>query len=219
MSTLKNRVLPVVIGAAVVVGAANVAAYAADGHALLLGHLNSEAHTATVVDHGPGPALSLTTRDDVPPLEVSSQAKVRRLNADRVDGVNGGDVTALDYQMPQVFGASSFSISFPGLPNNRRYVASYWVATDMTVGNDGISCALDATKRTGDPGGESLGITESPHDFLATAAATTFISTHNRFVTLDCSSESNSATIDSLYDGQVIFTPVGKQRIAAGVAH
>lgn len=37
MSMLKNRVLTVVMGAAVVVGAANIGAYAANGHPLLLG--------------------------------------------------------------------------------------------------------------------------------------------------------------------------------------
>jgi hypothetical protein len=45
MSMLKSRLMSVVIGAAVVVGAANLAAYAANGHPLLLGHANAESRT------------------------------------------------------------------------------------------------------------------------------------------------------------------------------
>jgi hypothetical protein len=214
MQMFKNRVLPVVIGAGVVVGAANIGAYAANGHPLLLGHTNDETSTATVVNHGPGPALSLTTRNDVPPLEVGSQAKVRRLNADRVDGINGGQVTAYTYSLPQIFDTQSFDVTFPKLPSGHHYVASYWLQADMKVANDGIVCELATQKLHGDPGGEDLAISASRHDFDATAGASAYVSTRNRSVDLGCHTDSNTANIDSVFFGQVTFVPVGKAHVA-----
>lgn len=217
MFTLKNRVLPVAVGAAVLVGAANLTAYAANGHALLLGHDNNESHTATVVNHGPGAALSVVTRDDTPPFAVSSPARVKRLNADRVDGMDGGTVTAYTYQLSQVFDTGSFSQRFPHLPRGKSYVASYWLQADMNVADDGITCELDALKRSGDPGGEDVAISDSPHGFGATAGATGFLSTRNRSVTLDCATDSHDANIGSVFFGQVTFVPIGKQHQAEAV--
>lgn len=210
---LKNKILPVVIGAGVIVGAANIGAYAANGHPLLLGHTNHESRTAAVVNHGPGPALSLTTRDDTPPLEVSSQAKVRRLNADRVDGINGGAVTSYTYALPEVFDTESFSMTFPKLPGRHHFIASYWLQADMNVANDGIVCELQTEKKSGDPGGEDLAISASRHDFLATAGASAYLGTYNRSVSLDCETDSSNANIGSVFFGQVTFVPVGRAHV------
>jgi hypothetical protein len=210
---LNNKVLPVVIAAGVIVGAANIGAYAANGHPLLLGQANHESHTATVTNHGPGPALSLTTRDDAPPLEVGSQTKVRRLNADRVDGINGGAVTSYTYALPEVFDTASFSMTFPRLPGRHHFIASYWLQADMNVANDGIVCELQTEKKSGDPGGDDLAISASRHDFLATAGASAYLGTFNRSVTLDCETDSHNANIGSVFFGQVTFVPVGRTHL------
>lgn len=210
MHTHTSRLLAVVAGAAVVVGAANLGAYAANGHPLLLGHANSESRTATVVNHGAGAALSVVTRDHTPPFEVSSPAKVTRLNADRVDGISGGQVAAYTYSLPEVFSTGSFTMTFPHLPRARTFVASYWLQADMTVANDGIVCELLASKLTGDPGEDDLAISASRHAFLATAGATAYVSTHNRSIALTCDTDSENATIDSVFFGQVTFVPVGR---------
>lgn len=210
MDTLTSRVLAVVTGAAVVVGAANLGAYAANGHPLLLGHGNGESRTASVANRGAGPALALTTRSDSPPLAVSSPAKVARLNADRVDGIDGGQVAAYTYSLPEVFGKETFTMDFPKLPRARTYIASYWLQADMTVASDGIVCELMATKLSGDPGEDDLAISASRHAFLATAGATALVSTHNRSLSLTCTTDSENATIDSVFFGQVTFVPVGR---------
>jgi len=92
MHALKHRVLPVLVGAAVVVGGANLTAYAANGHPLLLGHKNAESSTAGLSNSGKGPALSLHSGRKSPSLAVSSSKLVKHLNADRVDGMQGADL-------------------------------------------------------------------------------------------------------------------------------
>ena len=86
MLPVRGRVLPVLLAAVVLVGGANLAAYAANGHPLLLGHANSESQTATLANTGSGPALTLQTSKKSAPLAVSSAKVVKHLNADSVDG-------------------------------------------------------------------------------------------------------------------------------------
>ena len=85
---VKNRILPVLAGAALVVGGLNVASYAATGHPLNLGGKNSEKRTTTLTNTGKGPALSLKSGRRAPALAVSNTKLVKHLNADLVDGQN-----------------------------------------------------------------------------------------------------------------------------------
>jgi hypothetical protein len=72
--------------AAVLVGGANVATYAASGHALILGHSNSAVGTTSLKNLGRGPALSLNSAKSSPPLVVNSSKLVKHLNAATVGG-------------------------------------------------------------------------------------------------------------------------------------
>src|SRR5262249_57941840 len=91
-SYARGRTVPVLLGVAALVGAANLGAYAADGHPLLLGQENHAAATTTVAS-GRAPALTLKTSAKTPPLSVSSHKVVKNLNADRVDGRDAADLT------------------------------------------------------------------------------------------------------------------------------
>src|SRR4051812_1832888 len=86
MGPISGGVVPVAVAAAVLVGGANLTAYAVTGHALLLGKSNSETSTATLVNNGKGPALRLKSGKAYAPLAVNSSKLVRRLNADQVGG-------------------------------------------------------------------------------------------------------------------------------------
>jgi hypothetical protein len=88
----RNRILPVLAGAAVVVAGLNVASYAANGHPLTLGATNTESRTTTVSTSGKGAALSLKSAKRSPSLAVSSTALVTHLNADQVDGKQAADL-------------------------------------------------------------------------------------------------------------------------------
>jgi hypothetical protein len=90
---LKGRVLPVVVGAAVVVTGANVASFAADGHTFRLGAGNHESRPTSVTNDGSGPAFRFKTDDSVAPFAVTSGVKVAHLNATRVDGLKAGELS------------------------------------------------------------------------------------------------------------------------------
>jgi hypothetical protein len=72
--------------AAVLVGGANLATYAASGHPLILGHSNSAVGTTSLKNLGRGPALSLNSSKHAPPLVVNSSKLVKHLNADKLQG-------------------------------------------------------------------------------------------------------------------------------------
>jgi hypothetical protein len=216
---LQSRVLPVLAGAGLLVGAANLGAYAADGHPFLLGRANDESHGATVTNHGPGPALSLTTRDGTPPLEVSSPARVQRLNADRVDGLNGGTVTAYTYRLHPVSSAASLTQRFPLLPPGRTVLVSYWLGADMTTSADGLGCQIDNNTLHGVPDIREVALSASRQASLVANAASGVVSTRGRGVDLACFTDSGNPTIDTMFAGAVTFVPVGRsvQRTAVTV--
>ena len=88
MSKLRGRVLPVLLAATVVVGGANLAAYAANGKPVLLGNTNVASKT-TIIKNNKGTALKIKSKSGVAPLKVSNTTKVTKLNADLVDGLDG----------------------------------------------------------------------------------------------------------------------------------
>jgi hypothetical protein len=73
--------------AAVLVGGADLASYAATGNAFVLGHSNTAGTTTALKNTGRGPALSLNSAKNVPPLVVNSSTLVKHLNANEVGGL------------------------------------------------------------------------------------------------------------------------------------
>jgi hypothetical protein len=93
MPKIKGRILPVVIGAAVVVTGANVASYAANGHPITLGGYHTETSTTTVRNTGSGPAFRFKSEAGTAPFAVNSSAKVAHLNAARLEGMRAGQLS------------------------------------------------------------------------------------------------------------------------------
>lgn len=89
MHQLVSRLTTVVLSAALVVLGLELTAYAANGHAFVLGTTNTESKPAGLTNTGTGAALSLHSAKGSPPLAVSNTRKVTRLNADTVDGLDG----------------------------------------------------------------------------------------------------------------------------------
>ena len=102
MTQPRGRVLPVLLAALVLLAGANLAAYAATEGPLLLGRANTASKATALKVTGAGPALSLRSRPGSPPLAVSSTKKVARLNADRLDGLEGAalQTKAYRYRLP-----------------------------------------------------------------------------------------------------------------------
>jgi hypothetical protein len=88
---LSTAVAIVSVAALVVVGL-DYTTYAVTGDSLLLGRINHAGSTTTIVRHGSGAALTLKSGHGSPSLRVSSSARVRRLNADLLDGSNASEL-------------------------------------------------------------------------------------------------------------------------------
>ncbi len=90
--SLSTAVATVSAAALLVVGL-DYTTYAVTGDSLLLGRTNHAGGTTTITRHGQGVVLSLeSSGQKVPSLRVSSSARVRRLNADLLDGKNASDL-------------------------------------------------------------------------------------------------------------------------------
>jgi hypothetical protein len=140
MNAIRGRIVPVLIGAVVVVGAANLTAYAANGHPLLLGHANRETHTAVVNNLGRGPALGLETSKESPPLQVSSSKVVKNLNADAVDGQQAASLmtSATEFHIPGDGVTTAYKLV--GLkPGHYIFTANFGLAATST----GAFCLLE----------------------------------------------------------------------------
>ncbi|MFZ2015132.1 MAG: hypothetical protein WAV00_15030 [Nocardioides sp.] len=145
MNPVRGRVLPVLFAATLLVGGANLAAYAANGHPLLLGHSNSESKTATVTKSGSGPALKLKTGANSPPLAVTSKKLVKNLNADKVDGLNGQSLqnNTRSFVVPGST-AIPFGLALQGVPAG-KYTASFDIGASTATSTPMVCLIGDTT--------------------------------------------------------------------------
>ncbi len=127
-TTSGSRVVAALLAAVVLIGGANLAAYAANGRPLLLGKTNVETKKSTINNKGSGPALRLKTKPGQPPLVVNRTAKVNKLHADLLDGADASDLESLvfPYELSSQASAAEHVISFPGLPPG-LYLMTYTV--------------------------------------------------------------------------------------------
>jgi hypothetical protein len=152
----RSRIVPVLVAALVVVGGLNLVAYAANGRPLLLGQHNRETTSTSLRNTGAGPALRLRSREAAPPLAVSSTKKVARLNADRIDGLDGRQlgVRLRTYLIGGDGDENDVVKTFPGLPTGR-----YWVGYEFRATyNAGLTCWVENGT------GEQFLVTSSPDD-------------------------------------------------------
>jgi hypothetical protein len=149
MNLQPGRAVTVLCGALVLVGGANLATYAANGHPLLLGRVNHESQTATVTMRGDGPALSLQTGQDSPPLAVTSTKRVDNLNADTVDGVNASALRTrtrilTDADTGTDYGTAGAEWSLSAIPRG-RYLVSWDVSLDPVMLGTTLICGIGNT--------------------------------------------------------------------------
>jgi hypothetical protein len=79
--------LAVVGAAALLVTGLDAVTYAATGQSVILGKTNT-ANKPTTIKSTRGPALKLKTKKSKPPLAVNSKKRVKKLNADLLDGLS-----------------------------------------------------------------------------------------------------------------------------------
>jgi hypothetical protein len=207
--TLRGRLLPVVAGAAVLVGAANVTAYAANGHAFLLGHANTESTTSSLSTSGKGPAITFHTSRQAPPFAVNSGKVVQHLNAASVDGLHASKLShAYHYVLPKnrLLG---ISFQMTGLPKG-TYLASYQVATvDNDPGKPTFCGLVDDSRLAlisfGVPGPAPVNPGDDQAD-ISTATGLVVVR-HKGHATLDCDQGDRLLTAEGSQNS-VTFTAV-----------
>lgn len=92
MQRLKSALTALAVGL-VLLTALDFAASAATGRAMILGRFNQADHTTIVKNTKKGPALDLRVKKG-PALAVNSAKRVKRLNADRLDGLDASQLRA-----------------------------------------------------------------------------------------------------------------------------
>lgn len=126
--------------------------YAGTGDSLLLGKLNKANKTTHVTSTGDGPALSLHAKGNRPALAVDSNAKIVKLNADRLDGKDAASLQNTVRVYTATSGTSdeygAISLLLPDIPKG-RYLASYSVHMEGPSGTPAnpviASCAFYRT--------------------------------------------------------------------------
>jgi hypothetical protein len=136
--------LTTLAAAAVLVGGADLASYAATGNALILGHSNSAGGTTSLKNTGRGPALSLNNIKSAPPLVVNSSKVVKNLNADSVDSKSAQDLNGyLTYRVGrdgQVLSNDEHLFTIKAPPGDYHwYMNGLW--TSDTTG-DTMTCLI-----------------------------------------------------------------------------
>jgi hypothetical protein len=88
MQKIKSGLTALAVGI-VLLAALDWAAAAATGKSLVLGKWNEAGQTTTIKNNGNGPALDL--RADGPTFAVGNSNRIKKLNADKLDGLTGED--------------------------------------------------------------------------------------------------------------------------------
>lgn len=141
----KLTTLFAVIGAAtVLVLAANTVALATTGNAILAGKINTASKMTSITRTTPGTGLQVKTKSTAnSPLAVNGKGKVVNLNADKVDGLDGG-TRALLWTSTGTFGSQK-TFALKGLPVGKHLISyeAYMVATEnAAIGNCYLSTQI-----------------------------------------------------------------------------
>lgn len=207
MPSFRGRVLPVLLAATVVVGGANLAAYAANGRPVLLGNTNIASKTTTI-KNSKGTALKIKSKSGVAPLKVSNTTKITKLNADLVDGLDGPGLQnkSYTYSLSGTVGAVGIiRFSLPGLPAG-KYLADYNVSALLAGGPTFFGCLFDSGAPFANGKIAQLGVSSGASFFVSSGG---YLDTTALTYTFTCQSDATSITIPaSTIPAQVVLTRV-----------
>lgn len=210
MTASRHRLVPVLLSAGLLIGAANLGAYAATGGPLLLGKKNTADGTTTIATTGKGPAVKLRSKPGKAAFAVSNKAKIKKLNADRVDGQDGKALQTKVYRYNLSGTANGTYIRFalPQLPRG-RYLASYAVSAQMPGVADFFGCLLDSGTAFANGQIAGLGASAGGNGWYVTGSG--LLDTTSRTYTLTCQTSVGGAGFtvpSSVSPAQVAFTRV-----------
>lgn len=165
MRSLSVKIVATLGASALLVMGVDAATYAATGNSLVLGHINTANQSTTVKNTGAGPALKIISRPAAPPLAVSSTKKVAKLNVDRVDNLNGAQLTT----KPTVYGDNNGAtdrggIEFWTIPLGKgSYQVSWSAALNPTTGSAASPTTTVCGILQGAPNGPYFGVDMAPY--------------------------------------------------------
>jgi hypothetical protein len=211
MRLLHSRTTAVLLAAGLLVGGANLAAYAANGKPLLLGKANKETKSAVLQNTGAGPALKIKTKASAPPLAVSSSKKVANLNADKLDGLDSQALQTYTtmYTLPPESALSNFAVALPGLAPG-LYHATFSITAIMSAPGAKLDCYISN-------GATAVMLAYgSTYGSASSSNASGIVDTRTSAAKLVCFTEGGSATVTtSSPTPQLTFTRI--DGITAGI--
>ena len=146
MRLLKTLCTTLIATLMLVIGVDYVA-LAATGQSLVLGKVNKADHVTTVKNTGNGPAAKFVAPADKPPIAVSNDTLVKKLNADKVDGKSAADLgvaTTLYKSKFNLTDVSGFEIRIPDVPAG-SYLGSLGGNFVAPAIGGNIDCAVVST--------------------------------------------------------------------------
>jgi len=215
----RSRLVPVLLSAVLLVGAANLGAYAASGGPLLLGKSNTASKTTTLKTTGNKAALSLKSKAGKAPLKVSNSTKVTKLNADLVDGLEGDALKTQTYVYDlTAINATGVFVQFalPGLPAG-KYVVNFALGADTTGGTTLVGCFVGSGSGAGlGINAVAVGVDNGGGVFFVNGGGyvDTTTATH-RFVCQRSGGTAMTVPLSSQHPARIVFTRVDDATVAA----
>jgi hypothetical protein len=207
MPNFRARLVPVMVCTALMLGAASVGAVAATGGPLLLGKSNVAGTTTKLKTTGNGPALKLKSKAGVAPFAVSNKTKIKKLNADLLDGFDGTALQTKAYRYT-LNGTSTGPImrfALPGLPAG-RYIANFSISASVPGGTSFFGCILDSGAPFANGQLAALGATGGGDTWFVNGGG--LLDTTSAAYTLTCQSSGAVYTIPVILPSHIVLTRV-----------
>jgi hypothetical protein len=201
---MPRRLVPVLLAATViVVGGANLAAYAANGKPVLLGH-GTKASKSTTIKSSKGVPLKLKSKPGTPALSVSNSQKVAGLNADLVDGLDSAALENQSFVYTLTGTSATNKVSFPltGLPAG-KYLVDYVASAEIGGAPTYFTCYVSTAF-----GGTAYVSESSPAGAIGFASASGYLDVSTGSYSVFCTTDGTSLGMPTSpeYPSQVVLT-------------
>ncbi|GAB3253899.1 hypothetical protein [Nocardioides dilutus] len=207
MPHIRARLGTILLCTGLVVGAANVGAFAATGGPLLLGKSNVANKATKLKNTGNGPALKLKSKAGNAPFAVSNKTKIKKLNADLVDGLDGTalQTKAYRYELSGTSAGAIMRFALPGLPPG-RYVANFSISATVPGGTVFFGCILDSGAPFANGQVAALGATGGGDTWFVNGGG--LLDTTAAAYTVTCQSSGAAYTIPVVLPSHIVLTRV-----------
>ncbi len=216
MTMNRQRILTITAAGFILLAGSSLGSYAANGGPVMLGKTNTATKSTTIKTTGNGPALKLKSKKSKAPFSVNSKTKVKKLNADRVDGLNGSALQnkTYVYNLTADIAGNIVRWNLPGVPAG-KYLATYSINGTMSGSPTFFGCFFDSGPVFANATLASLGVTSgSGSSFFVSGSGV--LDATSRTYSMTCqSSGSTGITVPTpASNAQVSLTRIDKTTTA-----